>query len=94
MITRRAFTAALSLTGLGLLARPQGAIGPWARVFGDVLDLAFLGWALSSRSFHRGRTLGVMARRPHAAERERRPAREQLLDHRACHARGVQRGAV
>lgn len=57
----RLFGAREILTGLGLLAKPQGAVGPWARVFGDVLDLAFLGWALSSRSFHRVRTVGAIA---------------------------------
>ncbi len=59
--TLRMFGVREILTGLGLLAKPQGSIGPWARVFGDVIDMAFLGWALSSRSFHRGRTLGAIA---------------------------------
>jgi uncharacterized membrane protein len=44
-----------------LLARPRSQTGPWARVFGDILDLAFLGWALKSRSTHRVRTLGAIA---------------------------------
>src|SRR5688500_15386548 len=57
----RAFGAREILTGLGLLAKPQGAIGPWARVFGDMLDLALLGWALGSRSLQRTRTIGAMA---------------------------------
>jgi uncharacterized membrane protein len=58
--TLRAFGSREILTGLGLLARPQGAIGPWARVFGDMMDLAFLGWALRSKSIHRGRTIGAI----------------------------------
>jgi uncharacterized membrane protein len=58
--TLRVFGAREILTGLGLLARPQGALGPWARVFGDMLDLAFLGWALRSKSIERGRTIGAI----------------------------------
>jgi uncharacterized membrane protein len=49
------------LTGVGLLAKPQSPVGPWARVFGDMLDLAFLGWALKSRSLQRGRTISAIA---------------------------------
>src|SRR5690606_21247619 len=59
--TLRMFGVREILTGLGLLAKPQGAIGPWARMLGDALDLAFLGWALGSRSVHRGRTIGAIA---------------------------------
>jgi uncharacterized membrane protein len=59
--TLRAFGAREILTGLGLLAKPQGAVGPWARVFGDVLDIAFLGWAMSSKSLNKTRTLGAIA---------------------------------
>jgi uncharacterized membrane protein len=57
----RAFGAREILTGLGLLAKPQGAMGPWARVFGDMLDLAFLGWAMSSKSLNKTRTIGAIA---------------------------------
>jgi uncharacterized membrane protein len=59
--TLRAFGAREILTGLGLLAKPQAAMGPWARVFGDMLDLAFLGWAMGSKSLNRPRTLGAIA---------------------------------
>jgi uncharacterized membrane protein len=59
--TLRAFGAREILTGLGLLAKPQGAMGPWARVFGDMLDLAFLGWAMSSKSLNKTRTFGAIA---------------------------------
>lgn len=57
----RAFGAREILTGLGLLAKPQGATGPWARVAGDLIDLAFLGWMLRSYSYQRGRTIGAIA---------------------------------
>ncbi len=56
----RVFGVREILTGLGLLAKPQGAFGPWARVFGDAIDLAFLGWALKSKSLERGRTIGAI----------------------------------
>lgn len=59
--TLRVFGVREILAGVGLLAKPQSAIGPWARVAGDLLDLAFLGWALRSRSLHRGRTIGAIA---------------------------------
>lgn len=58
--TLRAFGAREILTGLGLLAKPQSSFGPWARVFGDIIDLAFLGWALGSRSADRNRTIGAI----------------------------------
>jgi len=58
--TLRAFGAREILAGITLLGKPQGAIGPWARVVGDVLDLAFLGWALGTKSVHRSRTLGAI----------------------------------
>ena len=57
----RAFGLREILAGIGLLARPRAQLGPWARVFGDALDLAFLGWAFKSRSVHRGRTFGAIA---------------------------------
>ena len=59
--TLRLFGLREIMTGVGLLAKPQGAMGPWARVMGDMLDLAFLGWALKSKSLQRGRTLGAIA---------------------------------
>jgi uncharacterized membrane protein len=77
-----------------LLARPQSGLGPWARVAGDMLDLAFLGWALSSKSVNRPRTLfaiaavaGVTALDAYAGVRRRRrmlgePARQATTIHR------------
>lgn len=59
--TLRAFGMREILTGLGLLAKPQAAMGPWARVFGDMLDIAFLGWAMSSKSLNKKRTFGAIA---------------------------------
>jgi uncharacterized membrane protein len=49
------------MAGVGLLARPQSTVGPWARFAGDLMDLAFLGWALKSKSLQRGRTMGAIA---------------------------------
>lgn len=60
-IILRAFGVREILTGLGLFAKPQGAMGPWARVAGDVIDLAFLGWMLRSFSHRPSRTLGAIA---------------------------------
>lgn len=60
-LTLRAFGAREIATGVGLLARPTSTSGPWARVAGDLLDLAMLGLAASRRSYARGRTFGAMA---------------------------------
>lgn len=57
----RAFGAREIAAGVGLLARPTGAIGPWSRLAGDVLDLAMLGLALRNKSYARGRTFGAIA---------------------------------
>src|SRR5690242_15317479 len=46
----RLFGAREILTGLGLFASPQSVGGPWARVLGDMLDLAFLGYILKRKS--------------------------------------------
>jgi len=90
----RAFGAREILTGLGLLAKPQSALGPWARMIGDMVDLAFLGWALSSKSFDRRRTIGaivavagVTALDAYAGVRRRNkllsePVREAITIHR------------
>jgi uncharacterized membrane protein len=59
--TLRAFGAREIATGMGLLARPSSTSGPWARVAGDVLDLAMLGLALKRNSYARERTIGAMA---------------------------------
>jgi uncharacterized membrane protein len=56
----RLFGAREIITGLGLVGKPQGKLGPWARVAGDLIDLAFLAWALGSKSLARTRTLGAM----------------------------------
>jgi uncharacterized membrane protein len=93
--TLRAFGAREILTGLGLLAKPQAAVGPWARVLGDVLDLAWLGWALNSKSLNKTRTLsaiaavaGVAALDAYAGVRRQRrllgePVRRQITINRA-----------
>lgn len=57
----RAFGAREVATGLGLLAKPQAATGPWSRVIGDAIDVAFLVWALSGKSVSRMRTVGALA---------------------------------
>ena len=57
----RAFGAREALAGIGLLAKPQAAVGPWARVLGDAIDLAFLTWAFDQKSVRRRRTAFVIA---------------------------------
>ncbi|HEY5946545.1 MAG TPA: SRPBCC family protein [Kofleriaceae bacterium] len=59
--TLRAFGVREIMTGLGLLAKPQSQLGPWARVVGDVLDLAFLSWAFKSKSMRKTRTFSAIA---------------------------------
>ena len=57
----RAFGAREVANGIGLLSRPLAPAGPWARVIGDLIDAAFLGWALTSKSTARRRTIGALA---------------------------------
>lgn len=59
--TLRAFGAREIASGVGLLSRPTSTTGPWARVAGDVLDLAMLGLALNKKSYARERTIGALA---------------------------------
>jgi uncharacterized membrane protein len=47
--------------GIGILSRPQPAPWVWARVAGDLLDLALLGSTLGMRRTSKGRVLGSMA---------------------------------
>jgi hypothetical protein len=49
------------LSGAGILARPRHALPIWARVVGDAMDLALLGWALRSHRKTRTRTLLAIA---------------------------------
>jgi len=75
----RAFGAREALTGIGLLAKPQAAMGPWARVIGDALDMAYLTWAFNEKSVGKRRTVialgivaGALAIDTYAAMRRRR----------------------
>jgi len=63
-------------SGIGILTKPQPAEWMWARVAGDVMDLALLGATLRSGDARRGRTvaataavLGVAALDYYAAQR-------------------------
>jgi uncharacterized membrane protein len=56
----RAFGVREIASGVGLLARPHAASRVWARVVGDVLDLALLGAVFASRSTRRNRTLASL----------------------------------
>jgi uncharacterized membrane protein len=47
--------------GIGIVARPRSSAWFWARVAGDVMDLALLGWALSSDGAKRNRTAAAAA---------------------------------
>jgi uncharacterized membrane protein len=47
--------------GVGILTKPRPAGWLWARVGGDVIDLASLGSALGSRRNNRGKTVGAIA---------------------------------
>jgi uncharacterized membrane protein len=57
----RAMGARELASGLGILARPQRALPLWARVAGDAIDLAFLGWALGARRTSTQRLVGAIA---------------------------------
>jgi uncharacterized membrane protein len=59
--TLRAFGVREIMAGIGLLARPQSSLGPLARLIGDIIDLSFLGYALTARSFEKRRTVGAIA---------------------------------
>jgi uncharacterized membrane protein len=49
------------VSGVGILAQPRPGGWVWARVGGDMLDLAYLGTALSSDRARRGRVTAAMA---------------------------------
>ena len=59
--TLRAFGAREIMAGLSIFQRPHRAGPLWARVAGDALDLAALGWLFSGRRTKRERTLGAIA---------------------------------
>jgi uncharacterized membrane protein len=59
--TLRAFGVREVVSGVGLLAQPRPANWAWARVGGDVLDLAYLGAALKSSRTRPGRVTAAMA---------------------------------
>ena len=48
-------------SGVGVLSRPRSAVPVWARVGGDMMDLALLGRALRSDSSQRGRVAATTA---------------------------------
>lgn len=48
-------------TGLAILTNERATAPVWARVGGDVLDLAFLGWALTDDDSNRGRVAAATA---------------------------------
>jgi uncharacterized membrane protein len=58
--TMRAFGVREILAGLGVLARPRSSLPLWSRVVGDAIDLAFLGWALSSKRTNAQRLMGAI----------------------------------
>lgn len=45
----RAFGMRELVSGLGVLVQPKRAMPLWARVAGDAIDLAFIGWAAKSK---------------------------------------------
>jgi uncharacterized membrane protein len=49
------------VSGVGILAEPRPTGWVWARVGGDLMDLAFLGTALNTRQARRGRLAAAMA---------------------------------
>lgn len=59
--TIRAMGARELLNGLGILLRPRAALPLWARVAGDAIDLAFLGWAFSAKRTSTQRLVGAIA---------------------------------
>ena len=59
--TLRAMGVREVVSGVGILAQPRPAGWVWGRVGGDMLDLAYLGTALSSNRARRGRVTAAMA---------------------------------
>lgn len=58
--TMRALGAREIAHGVGILSRPQHPLPLWARVAGDAIDLAMLGWAMKSRRTHTERLVGAI----------------------------------
>lgn len=58
--TLRALGAREIAHGVGILSRPRHPIPLWARVAGDVLDLALLGWAMKTRRTHTRRMISTL----------------------------------
>jgi uncharacterized membrane protein len=58
--TIRAMGVRELLNGLGILMRPRAALPLWARVAGDAVDLAFLGWAFNSKRTSTQRLVGAI----------------------------------
>lgn len=57
--TMRALGAREIAHGVGILSKPAHPLPLWARVAGDVLDLALLGWALRTRARRTDRLIGA-----------------------------------
>jgi uncharacterized membrane protein len=59
--TLMAFGARELVSGIGILSRPRSSVWLWARVAGDLMDLALLGSALRSDDSQRGRVAAAAA---------------------------------
>jgi uncharacterized membrane protein len=57
----RAMGARELANGFGILVRPRRALPLWARIAGDAIDLAFLGWAFGTKRKHTQRLVGAIA---------------------------------
>jgi len=57
----RAFGMREIVSGLGVLVQPKRALPLWARLAGDALDLAFIGWAAKSKRTSTQRMLAAVA---------------------------------
>jgi uncharacterized membrane protein len=57
----RAMGARELASGLGILRRPRRSLPLWARVAGDVIDLAFLAWAAGAKRTSTQRLAGAIA---------------------------------
>jgi uncharacterized membrane protein len=56
----RMFGAREIASGLGILSEPTRALPMWSRVAGDVIDLAFLAWALKAKRTNTQRLVGAV----------------------------------
>ena len=59
--TLRALGVREVVSGVGILAQPRPSGWVWARVGGDLMDLAYLGTALNANHARRGRVTAAMA---------------------------------